>query len=109
MNQPPHNPFEPPPVGSYGGQPTGGQAIPTASEAIAALVCGLLAMSCFPLGIVAIWLGIRARRQIRENPDRLSGDTLALAGMIVGAIFLALWLLYFVVIFAAVLIGSLKH
>jgi hypothetical protein len=109
VNQPPHNPFEPPPAGSYGGPTGGGQIVPTASESIASLVCGLLTLSCFPLGIVAIWLGVRARRQIRENPDRLGGDTLALVGMIVGAIFLGLWLLYFCVIFAAILIGALKR
>ena len=100
MNRPPPghgpNPFEPPPAGSYG-MPPGpmySAAPPASSEAIAAIVCGGLAWSCFPLGFVAIWLGARARRAARENPGRVGGDQLALAGMIIGGIFGTLWLLF---------------
>ena len=112
VNQPPgHNPFEPPPVGQL--QPALREqrlpVVPASSEAVASLVCGVLAWSCFPLGIVAIWLGIRARRAARENPDRVGGDNLALGGMIVGGIFLALWLVYFTAIAAMVAISALKH
>jgi len=116
MNQPPqppqpprHNPFEPPPVGSYGGPPGVAPTIPASSEAVAALVCGILAWSCFPLGIVAIWLGVRARRAARANPERVGGDNLALGGMIVGGIFLGLWLLYFGVLAVMILIGVVKR
>lgn len=101
MNQPPAppgqrpNPFEPPPVGSYGmPAPTYSAAPPVSSEAVAAIVCGILSWSCFPLGFVAIWLGARARRAARENPERVGGDQLALAGMIIGGIFGVLWLLF---------------
>jgi hypothetical protein len=105
------NPFQPPPVGSYGGQYQGGPpaSLPASSEAVAALVCGLLAWGCFPLGFVALWLGLRARRAVRENPTQVGGDQLALAGMIVGGIFAGLGilvlLLYFVV-FAGVMLSS---
>jgi len=89
------NPFEPPPVGSYGVPvPTYPAAPPASSEAIAAIVCGVMAWTCFPLGFVAIWLGARARRAARENPQRFGGEQLALAGMIIGGVFGFLWLLF---------------
>ena len=101
MNAPPPppglrpNPFEPPPAGSYGvPAPIYAAAPPASSEAIAAIVCGILAWTCFPLGFVAIWLGARARRAARENPERVGGEQLALAGMIIGGIFGVLWLLF---------------
>ncbi len=111
MNPPPSpNPFEPPPVGSYGDASAGApQAPPSSSEAVAALVCGVLAWSCFPLGIVAIWLGVRARRAIRENPSRVGGDGLALGGMIIGGIFLTFWLLYVAMVGVMVLLSVLKR
>jgi hypothetical protein len=88
------NPFEPPPVGSYGyGSPVGPyatKAAPASGEAVAALICGVMAWGCFPLGFLALWLGARARRAVRENPNYVGGDQLALAGMIVGGIFAAL-------------------
>ena len=82
------NPFQPPPVGSYGG-PSGPvrSTPPATSEAIGALVCGLMAWTCFPLGFVALWLGARARKAIRESNGQLGGDSHALAGMIIGGIF----------------------
>jgi hypothetical protein len=110
VNPPPgHNPFEPPPVGSYGGPMGTSPVAPASSEAVAALVCGILAWSCFPLGIVAIWLGVRARRAAREDPGRFGGDNLALGGIIVGGIFLALWLLYFATISVMVVVSIAKR
>jgi hypothetical protein len=81
------SPFQPPPVGSYGGQGAPSASPPATSDAIGALVCGLMAWGCFPLGFVALWLGSRARRAIRESNGQLGGDSLALAGMIIGGIF----------------------
>jgi Domain of unknown function (DUF4190) len=89
------SPFEPPPIGSYAGpSAVRPYAPPTSSEAIGAIVCGVMAWSCFPLGFVAIWLGFRARRSIAESHGQLAGEQLALAGMIVGGIFGTLWLLF---------------
>jgi uncharacterized protein DUF4190 len=89
------NPFEPPPAGSYGIPARGSSgAAPASSEAIAAIVCGVLSWGCFPLGFVAIWLGARARRAARENPERFGGEQLALAGMIIGGIFGILWAVF---------------
>ena len=102
--QPPPNPgqdpgfrpFTPPPIGAYH-QPVRAPPGPP-GEAIAALVCGMLAWSCFPLGFVAIWLGARARKLARENPDTVGGDGMALAGMVVGGVLatlqLVFWILY---------------
>src|SRR4051812_9323604 len=98
MNQPPDpyrppppystaSPFQPPPVGSYGGRAIGSPSPPATSEAIGALVCGLMAWGCFPLGFLALWLGSRARKIIRDSNGQLGGDSMALAGMIIGGIF----------------------
>jgi Domain of unknown function (DUF4190) len=106
---PPHDPFEPPPVGSYGGPSGASPTAPSSGEAVAALVCGILAWSCFPLGIVAIWLGFRARRAARESSGRIGGESLALGGMIVGGAFLALWLMYIGAIFVAVVFSVAKR
>lgn len=107
---PPRSPFEPPPAGSYGAiYPDPRLAPKASSEAVAALVCGLLAWSCLPLGFVAIWLGFRARRAARENPAYVGGENLALAGMIVGGIFAAigvLMLLLYVGVIVFALIGG---
>jgi len=110
------NPFQPPPAGSYaggGGPPAGYRPPPPASsEAIAALVCGILAWICFPVGFVAVFLGIRARRAVRENPEQVGGDQLALVGMILGGIFGTLQfviVLLYVLFFAFAFSGGLGH
>jgi len=94
-------------VGSYGMPVANYSPAPSASsEAIAAIVCGILAWSCFPLGFLALWLGARARRAARENPERVGGDQLALAGMIIGGIFGFLGLL-FVMAYVAFLVFAI--
>jgi hypothetical protein len=85
-----------PPYGyPYGGQPVRG----TNTMAILALV---LAFVFAPLGLI---FGIIARRQIRESGEE--GDGLALAGLIIGGVFTALYLLVLVfVIIAIVAVGT---
>jgi hypothetical protein len=60
----------------------------TSSKAIWSLVLAIIGPCCctFILGILAIVLGVSARKEIRENPDRLTGDGIALAGIIIGII-----------------------
>jgi uncharacterized membrane protein YidH (DUF202 family) len=55
----------------------------------AALVCGILEPAClFPLAIIAIFLGHKARSQIRQNGER--GHGLATTGLILGYIGISL-------------------
>ena len=65
--------------------------------AIASLVCGIISvvlvfpgcvcggyMLAWAPGVAAIVLGVYGRKKIRQNPDALVGDNLALAGLITG-------------------------
>ena len=56
------------------------------SLAIASLVCGLLTWSFVPFfgAIAAIITGHVAKKEIRESQGTLSGDGMALAGLILG-------------------------
>ncbi|HEY4052127.1 MAG TPA: DUF4190 domain-containing protein [Terriglobales bacterium] len=54
----------------------------TSGKAIASLVCGII--NFFPFFIVAIVLGRISRSEIRKSAGRLTGDGIALAGLILG-------------------------
>jgi hypothetical protein len=56
------------------------------SLAIASLVCGLLTWSFVPFfgAIAAIITGHVAKKEIRESGDTLTGDGMALTGLILG-------------------------
>lgn len=88
----------PPPPG-YGAYPP--QAAPTNTMAILALV---LSFVFAPLGIV---FGIIARKQIRETGEQ--GDGLALAGIIIGGVFTALFVavILFWIIFVASVVSTI--
>jgi hypothetical protein len=77
---------------------------PTNSDAILSLVLAVVTMStsCFPLGFVAMWFGSRAKKKAKEENDTGSNVTLATVGQIMGGIFGALWLLFW--LFEAVMI-----
>lgn len=80
----------------YGAQPFGAQR-PTNGMAIAALICGVCQVFFWLLtGIPAIVLGHLARRQIRQTGE--AGDGMALTGMILGYIGLALTVLFVVIV-----------
>ena len=88
---PPPGGYPPPPPGYGYGPPRG-----TNGFAIASLVCAFV---CAPLGLV---FGIMARNQIRQTGE--DGDGLALAGIIVSAVSIALlvlWFLFVVVLFSS--------
>jgi uncharacterized membrane protein len=92
----------PPPTGPYTyGAPY--QAQTTNGLAIAALVCGLASFVTCVSAIAAVILGHMARKQIRESGGQQGGDGMALAGLIIGYIFIALLVLYivFIVVVAA--------
>jgi hypothetical protein len=65
---------------------------PTNTMAIVALVLSLVGLPCGLTAPVGAIIGHVARRQIRERGE--SGDGMALAGIIVGWIVTALWLVY---------------
>ncbi|MGB0100092.1 MAG: DUF4190 domain-containing protein [Nocardioides sp.] len=84
----------PPPPPQYGApQPTPGATPPkTAGKAIASLVTGLVGLLTICCGflvvssIVALVLGILARKDIRQSNGALKGDGMALTGIITGVI-----------------------
>jgi hypothetical protein len=59
---------------------------PTSSLALVSLVSGILAWILLPIvgAIVAIITGHMARRELRAEAGRLSGDGMATAGLILG-------------------------
>ena len=67
----------------------------TSPLAVVSLVTGLLSWVILPLvgALVAIVCGHMARGEIRRDPDRLDGDGLALAGLILGWVNIALMVL----------------
>ena len=116
-------PPEPPPPGpgygagygpGYGpGQPPYGPMVaPTSGKATASLVTGVASLVlswCCGLGvagIVAIVLGVKARREIAASGGRLKGDGIALGGIVTGAIAIVLGLLILVLIVVAVVAGA---
>ena len=76
-------------------------------KAIVSLICGVLSMTPFWIlaGIPAIILGHISRSSIRKSMGRLKGEGMALAGLILGYISVAL--LPVVLIIAAIAIPSL--
>jgi hypothetical protein len=63
----------------------------TNPQAIAALACGIIQLAVLPAGLVAIFLGHRALRQIRRTGE--DGYGMAKAGLILGYIGLAVLIL----------------
>jgi Domain of unknown function (DUF4190) len=109
----PPNPFAPPapygPPGAYpppgpyaqyppSYPPSGYQTASTNGLAIASFILGLVGwMACGVGSVVAIVLGFVARSQIRGSHGRQGGDGLALAGIILGFIAIALVVVFFVI------------
>ncbi|WP_279101813.1 DUF4190 domain-containing protein [Gordonia bronchialis] len=88
-----------PPPSPYGQPGYGAAGYPgeqkTNGLAIASLVCSVLGC-CGILAIAGVVLGFVARKQIAESNGTQSGDGLALAGIIVGAVFIVLGILWFI-------------
>jgi Domain of unknown function (DUF4190) len=102
---PPPGGFVPPPAGTYGFAPVPPK--PTSTEAIVALVLGIMTMStsCFPMGFVALYFGSKARKKAAEEGDTGTNATLALVGMIMGGIFGVIWLLFWLLEFGMIALG----
>ena len=58
--------------------------------AIAALICGICGFLLFIPGILGIIFGFIARSQIRKSNGQQKGSGMALAGIIVGFVWVAL-------------------
>ena len=67
------------------------------SAAVVSFALGLISLApvCAPAGLAAIFVGLLARESIRESPDRLTGDGLATAGIVLGIIGSGIWFLVY--------------
>jgi hypothetical protein len=86
----------------------------TNALAFGSLLCGIVSLvSCNPIGsILAIVCGHMGRKQIRQRPERFTGDGMGLAGLILGYICLGLWvalILFYVVMFIVLIAASSAH
>ena len=72
----------------------------TSSLAIISLISGILGWTLLPFlgSIAAVVCGHMARGEIRRAPDRLEGDGLAVAGLVLGYLAIALAVLTVVAI-----------
>lgn len=78
------------------GNSYGIDAAPTSNLAVASLVCGVLGIIQFlPIigPVAAVVTGHMARREIRASGGSISGNGMALAGLIMGYIMLVVYLL----------------
>jgi hypothetical protein len=113
------SPPPPPPGGGggYGGPPPGGgggygapgpgfggaQPQSTSVMAIISLVTGILSIICcgsFIFGIAAVILGFLGRKEINESNGAKKGAGMAMAGLILGAVGIAVSLLYWILVIA---------
>jgi hypothetical protein len=96
MNMPPPPPSAPPPPPPL--RP-GGDPIKNSGKAVASMVCGIVGLMVFGiiLGVVAIVLSTRAKKEIQQSAGQLKGQGMATAGLILGIVDIAA----FFVIFAA--------
>jgi hypothetical protein len=77
----------------------------TSGLAIGALVCGIIGVLLSPLGIVAVILGHQGLSQTKRNPA-LKGGGMALAGLVLGYIELALMMISIVAIGVLIALGN---
>ncbi|MHB1271604.1 MAG: DUF4190 domain-containing protein [Rhodanobacter sp.] len=90
-------------------QPSSRSAPATSSLAVVSLVFGILAWCVLPFvgAIVAIICGHLARSEIRHAhvDNRMEGDGMAVAGLLLGYAQLVLWVLLVFVVIAAMAFG----
>lgn len=75
--------------------------------AIVSLICSIAGIVvCGPAAIAGVITGHMARRRIRENPSAYTGDGMALAGLIIGWIMTALFVVVVIGVIIAVVLGA---
>jgi hypothetical protein len=76
----------PPPAPPPSRSAAAASTVETSGMAIASLVLGITGWTLLPVigSILAIILGYMARNEIRQRPDEIGGDGLALAGIVLG-------------------------
>jgi hypothetical protein len=86
LDEPLSVPSPPPPPPPPRPAPAPGRSVQTSGMAIASLVMGIAGWTVLPLigSVLAIIFGYMARNDIRQRPDELEGDGLALAGLVLG-------------------------
>jgi hypothetical protein len=95
-------PFQPPPAG-VGGQ---NKTLP-----IVSLVLGIASICCYvsPLtGIAAIITGMLGLKNIKNDPNTYGGKGLALAGIICGAVFLLIGIVYYILLIFGLASGAFR-
>lgn len=128
---PPAGAFPPPGTGApYGGAPSAGgpgygtppaygqpaygppgygypPARPNHPQAVTALVLGIVAWAICPIcGIPAVVIGRRVQKEIDANPGVYEGRGMAMAGWIIGAAIVAIWVAVIVIVIVAVLLAA---
>jgi hypothetical protein len=88
--------------------PASPATMPSSTLAIISLIAGIAAWVVFPFisAIVAIACGHMARREIRESGGQLTGDGMAIAGLVLGYIQIALTGLFFCAFIGLFVIGA---
>jgi Domain of unknown function (DUF4190) len=76
-------------------------ARPTCSTATISLIFGILSWLCLPFigAVVAIICGHMARAEIKRAPGGMEGDGLAVAGLVLGYVHMAMLIVLLVVLF----------
>lgn len=126
MSQPPESPQQPgpgsaphppsgygqPPGFGYGSPYAPPPSAPTNGKAVASLITGLVSLVLFwacglgLAGIVAVVVGLKARREIRASGGYQEGDGLAVGGIATGALAAVLAALTLVVLIWAIAAGA---
>lgn len=96
---------------SYGPPSQPGYGQPTNGKATAALIVGIaslvLSFCCLGIaGVIALVLGVKARNEISASGGRQTGDGMALAGIITGAVAVLISLALVVLLVGLVAMGN---
>jgi len=97
MNSPVWQPPPPPPYLPANARPSQGLAVASMITGIAGILFGWWCFGPLP-GVAALVMGMIALSQIKKTPEKVTGKPYAMAGVIIGAISLVifvLWIIWF--------------